>query len=119
MSVKHVKEYFNKISNDYLEMIEVLHELEDAVSQNIVSQEKLDETTKSVEKLKENYMRWSYMMYLLNQPNKKDKKKVYEKRMEKFLNNIPKKDRIENVLSENKEVIKNFRNKINNEIINN
>lgn len=113
MSVKHVKEYFNKISNDYIEMLDVLHELEEAVSENIISQEKLDETTKSVEKLKENYLRWSYMMYLLNQPNKKDKKKVYERRMEKALKQIPDKDKTDSIIQENKNCIKSFKKEIN------
>lgn len=90
-------------------MIDVIHELEEEVSKNIISQEKLDETLKSVDKLKENYMRWSYMMYLLNLPNKKDKKKVYEKRMEKFINKIPKKDRIKQVLEENTSCLTKFR----------
>lgn len=112
MSVKHVKKYFDQIANDYTEMLDVIHELEEAVSENIISQEKLDETVKSVEKLKENYMRWSYMMYLLNMPNKKDKKKVYEKRMEKTLKSIPKKDRIDGVLQEDKDNIKEFKDKI-------
>lgn len=112
MSVKHVKEYFNQISDDYVEMLDTVHELEEMVSNNIISQEKLDETIKVVEKLKDNYMRWSYMMYLLNQPNKKDKKKSYEKRMDKFLKTIPKKDRIESVLNEDKETIQSFKTSI-------
>ena len=114
MSVKHIKKYFDQIANDYTEMLDVIHELEEAVSENIISQEKLDETVKSVEKLKENYMRWSYMMYLLNMPNKKDKKKVYEKRMEKVLKSIPKKDRVDSVLLENKDCINQFKTDINN-----
>lgn len=112
MSVKHIKKYFDQIANDYTEMLDVIHELEKAVSENIVSQEKLDETVKSVERLKENYMRWSYMMYLLNLPNKKDKKKVYERRMEKFLSKIPKKDRIDNILKEDRDSIQQFKEKI-------
>lgn len=112
MSVRHVKEYFDKISSDYADMLEVIHDLEKAVSENIVSQEKLDETVKSVEKLKENYLRWSYMMYLLNQPNKKDKKKIYERRMEKVLNSIPKQHRIDSILEEDKKELKQFKHKI-------
>lgn len=112
MSIKHVKKYFDQIATDYTEMLDVVHELEEAVSENIVSQEKLDETMKVVERLKENYMRWSYMMFLLNQPNKKDKKKSYQKRMEKELEKIPKKDRIDETLEENKTCIKQFKNEI-------
>lgn len=112
MSVKHVKEYFDKICDDYKEMVDTVHELEEMVSNNIVSQEKLDETTKVVEKLKDNYMRWSYMMYLLNMPNKKDKKKSYEKRMDNYLKTIPKKDRAESILNENKEVLNTFKSNV-------
>ena len=108
MSVKHIKKYFDQISNDYLEMIDVIHELEKEVSEKIISQEKLDETLKNVEKLKENYMRWSYMMYLLNMPNKKEKQRVYEKRMKNVLSKIPEKDKINNVLNENRSQINTF-----------
>lgn len=114
MSVKHIKEYYEKISNDYAEMLDVVHELEEEVSNNIISQEKLDEIVKSVEQLKDNYMRWSYMMYLLNMPNKKDKKKVYEKRLEKAMKNIPKKYSTEATLKENRENITEFRKNIHN-----
>ena len=112
MSVKHIKEYFNQISNDYVEMLDTFHELEDLAAQEIISQEKLDETTQVINNLKENYLRWSYMIYLLNLPNKKEKRKSYEKRLSKELEKIPKKDRIENVLQENKTSIKEFKDNI-------
>ena len=105
MSVKHVKKYFDKISNDYVEMLDTLHELEEAVAQNIISQETLDATAKSVEQLKDNYLRWSYMIYLLNQPNKKDKQQVYQKRMSKVLKEIPENCKIENTFKENRQNI--------------
>lgn len=114
MSVKHIKKYYEQISNDYVEMLDAFHELEDLVAQQILSQEKLDETTKVINNLKENYMRWSYMMYLLNLPNNKEKKKSYEKRFSKQLDKIPKKDRIENVLQENKASISDLKKGINN-----
>ena len=41
-----------------------------------------------VSKLKENYMRISYIIYLLNMPNKKEKKKSYTKQYENKINKI-------------------------------
>lgn len=77
MSVKHIKNEFDKICKDYHEMLEVLHELEDAVSENVISEERFKELSAPIETVKTNYLRWSYMMYLLDLPNNKNKQKKY------------------------------------------
>lgn len=79
MSVKHIKQEFNKICKDYHEMLEVLHDLEEAVSENVISEERFKELSAPIEVVKTNYLRWSYMMFLLDMPNKKSKQKKYKK----------------------------------------
>ena len=77
MSVKHIKEYYNSVCNDYHELVETLHELEEEASKNLVPPERVENLNKLVEPMKKNYETWSYVIYLLNQPNKKEKKKKY------------------------------------------
>lgn len=60
-------------------MLEVLHELEDAVSENVISEERFKELSAPIDTVKNNYLRWSYMMYLLDLPNNKDKQRKYNR----------------------------------------
>lgn len=78
MSRKDVENYYNLICNDYHELLTTLNELEEAVKENMVSPERLDNMKVLFEPIKNNYMTWSYLMYLLNKPVKKSKHKRYE-----------------------------------------
>lgn len=85
MSRKHVEEYFNQISNDYHDMMEALRDMEDEVSNNLLSPDRLDNMKALIEPIKDNYMTWSYMMFLLNKPNKKKKQARYANQQGKNL----------------------------------
>ena len=102
MSRKHVEDYFNQITLDYHEMIETLKDMEEAVEQKMLSPDKLDQTKELVNKMKENYLRISYIMFLLNKPNKKEKEKKYNKQFSKkdFGNND-----LKSIREENKQLI--------------
>lgn len=88
MSIKDVKKYYDQITADYSEMIESLKEMEELAAQQVVNPDRVEELRKAVEPLKNNYMRISYIMFLLNMPNKKEKKERYKKQQAKFLKNI-------------------------------
>ena len=109
MSVKHIEQEYDRICNDYKEMVESLHDLEDLVSQNVVSQEKVDNIKESLEIIKANYMRWSWVMHLLNLPNNKKKQKKYNKQFSKRieLNNSMVSEHQENI-----DALKQFEDKI-------
>lgn len=79
MSVKHVKRYFNDICDLYHELLENVKDMQEAAEQGLISPERFEEYKKTIEPVKTNYERWSYMMYLLNKPNKKEKQKTYKK----------------------------------------
>lgn len=79
MSVKHIKKEYERICADYHEMLESIHELEELVSEKAISPERIDELKAPLETMKANYMRWSYVMHLLNMPNKKQKLDRYNK----------------------------------------
>ena len=88
MSIKDVREYYDQITADYTEMIKTLKEMEELAAQEVVNPDKVEELRKAVEPIKNNYMRISYIIFLLNMPNKKEKKERYKKQQAKLLKNI-------------------------------
>lgn len=108
MSVKHIKEYYDNVVKDYMDMKHALDEMDDMLKNNPEMQlPNVENIKQMVSKLKENYMRISYIIYLLNMPNKKEKKKKYIKQYENKINKIPKEHTLEGVNEENKECIDN------------
>ena len=107
MSVKHVKDYYLKVTNDYHEMTKTLEELEKCMteSQAIRATKNIEMIRQQVSQLKENYLRLSYIMFLLNLPNKKEKQKKYAKQERKRIEAIPKEHRMMGVLKENKDIL--------------
>ena len=58
-----------------------------------------------------NYQRISYIMYLLNLPNKKEKAVKYKRQNSKLLNTLSKDNSLEKTIEENSEVINKLKNK--------
>lgn len=85
MSVKHVKKYYNQVTADYLEMKNDLQEMEDLMKTNQMSPEQVEQMKMIIAPVKQNYETLSYFMYLLNQPNKKEKLPTYKKLNQKVL----------------------------------
>lgn len=109
MAVKHIKEYFDQICDQYHEMLEEIRDFEEEAKQGLIEPERLDLIKQQIEPLKNNYERWSYMMYLLNKPVRKQKEKAYQQRNAKFLKMIQGKNTIQGVLEENKDTIDNLK----------
>ena len=113
MSKKHVEEYYLRMLSDYTELKNVLDELQHnpVLEDNIpVYMSQLDEIKHKVELLEANYKRLSYVMFLLNQPNKKKKKAGYLRREHKKLEDIPEEHRKEYVEKENSKIIEDIKN---------
>ena len=108
MSVKHVKRYYNQICDQYQEMLNDLKDLEKDLSEGIVAPELLDRVKHQIEPIKINYERWAYMMFLLNQPERKAKVKRYERQNKKLLSSLNKNNSLEAVISENEDAIKHI-----------
>lgn len=107
MSIKHVKDYYLKVTNDYHMMNQTLEEMEKAISDSNleIATQNLPMIKQQVAQLKENYLRISYIMFLLNMPNRKEKQLRYVQREKKKLDNIPEEHRLLGVLRENKTII--------------
>lgn len=116
MSKKHVEEYYIKMASDYTEMKNVLQQLQDSVTEQNAEVYAMQISTikEQVKLLEANYKRLSYIMFLLNMPNKKKKESRYEKREHKRLNSIPEEHREDAVQKENSDILENIKT-INNE----
>lgn len=107
MSKKHVEDYYLKMLSDYTEMKNILEELQKSISNDpsSVNMDYINSVKEKVSVLDANYKRLSYIMFLLNQPNKEKKVNRYIKRESKKLNSIPVEHRRDNIEKENAEVI--------------
>lgn len=112
MSVKDIKNYYDSVANQYLEMVNDLKDFEEAVSNNIIEPERLEQIKKNIEPIKANYQRLSYIMYLLNLPVKKNKHKKYEQQNKKFLKMIGKENTQEAVKQENENTLNMIKDEI-------
>lgn len=90
MSVKHVKEYYKTITEQYTEMQNDLKELEESAQTNLINPENLEQIKLNVEKIKENYQTISWIMYLLNKPNRGEKAKKYNRTYSKKISLLEK-----------------------------
>ena len=109
MAVKHVKEYYNQIREQYLEVLDNLKDLSEEANNNLISPERLDEIKKNNEPLIQNYMTLSYIMFLLKQPVNKKKQKRYESQSKKFTNSLDSNFDKDHVLNANKQVLDNLK----------
>lgn len=111
MSKRDVDSYYKEVCEQYNQMIEEIHDFEKECEQGLIEPERLDKIKENIQPLKNNYMTLSYIMYLLNQPVRKSKKKAYERRSDallKFIDNNCTKD---GVLKQNKKVLDTFNSK--------
>ena len=112
MAKKHVMNYYYTVQNQYLKMKSMLDLFEKQVKEGKGSLETLDAVKETTGRLKENFDRIAYIMYLLNTPAKKKKSNRYDKQNKGLkdyletsdLNHI--KDENENVLVQLSEMIK-------------
>lgn len=105
MAVKQVREYYNAISEQYVEMLDTLREMEADAENNLISSEQVDAMRATVEGIKSNYQRVSYMMYLLDTPQRKSKVEKWDKQNRKKISNLDSNNSTEACLNENKKAL--------------
>ena len=104
MAKRHVEEYFNKIAEQYKSLLNELKDFEKECNEGLVEPERFDNFKKIIEPLKNNYMTWSYVMYLLNLPNRESKVKIIKRRDKKKIekpNDLQENSKILNEISRN------------------
>ena len=106
MSVKAVRKYYDQICDQYHEMLQNIHDLEVEAAQGMIEPERIERLKDQVAPIKQNYERWAYMMFLLNQPERKAKQPRYKDQNRRLLNSLDKKNSLDAVLEENNEALK-------------
>lgn len=107
MSQKDVIKYYNEVTENYKDMLENLKDMEEEMKESLVTPEQVDQMKRMARPIVDNYKTLSYIIFLLNRPNKKEKFNRYEKQNKKLLENCRTK---EEVLNENKEALNNLKN---------
>ena len=105
MAVKHIVEYYNQVCDQYLLLQEELKDFQKEVENGLVEPERIETLKQVIEPVKNNYMTLSWIMYLLNQPQRDSKERAYQKRMKTFTEKLDKKFSKEGILLENEETI--------------
>lgn len=108
MSVKAVKMYYDQICDQYCEMLQDIRDLEEEATKGLIEPERVERLKEQIAPIKQNYERWSYMMFLLNQPTRKSKHARYKDQNRKLLNSLDKKNSIESTIQENLEARKHI-----------
>lgn len=111
MAVKQVKENFKKIEKQYFDMMGMIKEFDEALKAGEVSPEQAEEARNMFFKVEDNYKRWAYMMYLLNQPARKEKAKRYDNSHKKLKEYVQPYS-IEPILEDGRNVLANLEKKL-------
>ena len=106
MALKHLKQYYDQVCADYREAIQEIKEFEEECAKNLVPVDRVDQLKSTMAPLLKNYEQISYLVFLLNMPNKKEKQKSYNKAFKNKINSIVKSENTpEALLAENKDVL--------------
>lgn len=106
MAVKHIKEYYEQVCDQYVQMNEELRDFQKEIENGLVEPERIENLKSLIEPLKNNYMTLSWIMYLLNLPQRKGKEKAYERRNRKFIESLDKNFNKSSIIKQNEDVIK-------------
>lgn len=110
MSKKDVEKYFESVCDQLHEMKENIKYFEEQCKNGMVPPERVQQLEDMVKPFNNNYERLSYIMFLLNQPTKKEKKKKYERQLVKVKSKLNPQNSTEAVLEENKKIIEDVKN---------
>lgn len=74
MAIKDVKQYYYNMQAQYLELKDCLQDFEQAFRDGNITEDQLTNIVDDINKLEVNYERLSYVMYLLELPNRANKR---------------------------------------------
>ena len=77
MAKRHVEEYYNTVCNQWLAMQNELNDFAEEARKGLFPPERLEQIKETIQPIKTNYETLSYIMYLLNMPNRKEKESKY------------------------------------------
>lgn len=109
MAVKHLREYYATITAQHELTLRELKGWETECTNGMITPEMLEEIKRRAQPTLKNYMDLSYIMYLLDQPQRDSKKRAYQKRQQAFLSHCPKSSTVEGKVEEGKRAIEHLR----------
>lgn len=113
MAVKDVKKYYFKLIAQKAELEADLADFEEALKNGFITEEQMQAAKDELIPYQINLDRLTYIMYLLELPNRKAKKAKFAKQNKKILNELEKRKADErSVISENKSALDAFRKEV-------
>ena len=113
MAVKDVKEYYFKLIAQKAELEADLADFEEALKNGFITEEQMQAAKDELIPYQINLDRLTYIMYLLELPNRKTKKAKFAKQNKKILNELEKRKADEqSVIAENKSALDAFRKEV-------
>lgn len=110
MAIKDVRQYFYTMLSQYIEEKQNLADFEEALKNGLITEEQMEEAMATVTDLENNYYRLAYIMYLLDMPNSKDKKKIYVKQYKNIAEELERLGvDVESVKAENTDALIHFK----------
>lgn len=108
MAKRHVIEYYCTIENQYLKQKKMCECFEKQVKEGKGSLETLEQVKEQTTKLKENYDRISWIVYLLNLPNR-EKKVAKHRKQNQHIENYLSNSNLDAVKKENDDMLKQLK----------
>ena len=113
MAVKDVKEYYFKLIAQKAELEADLADFEEALKNGFITEEQMQAAKDELVPYQINLDRLTYIIYLLELPNRKTKKAKFAKQNKKILDELIKRNADEqSVISENKSALDAFRKEV-------
>lgn len=110
MALKQVKDYYLQCQAQYLEMLNDAKDFDEALKGGFIEQGQFDQAQAMLNKVKENYERLSYIMYLFQQPNRANKVAKFNSQNKAVHQHLSHSGASkESVLKENDDVLKEFK----------
>ena len=115
MAKRHLIQYYLELEANYSQMLEDINDLEKSYKSGNMDYERYsqlrDVLTPEIEPLKEEYERLSYIMFLLNIPNKVKKEDRYKKENSTYFAYLDKFSK-ESIIDETKDVLAKFKERV-------
>lgn len=114
MARRDVVNYYISVQNQYFEMLDDIKDFDEALKLGKFTQEQYEQALTLVEKVRDNYNMWSYMILLLNEPSKKKKKANFKRQNAKVYDYLANSGSCY-IKEENEDVLKKLKELINKE----
>lgn len=110
MSVRHVREYYEQVEQQYQDMLAEIKDFEELALKEMFDPERLGQIKETIQPMLRNYETLSYIMFLLNKPNRESKAKKYEKQYAKQVSKLHPSTTKDGVIATNNAVLNNLKN---------